>query len=332
MVRDAQHEKRYNLSMKAAWIGVDVGGSSIKAGAITPTGERLGETRVELSEAPERAALMDQLAATIRQLAQDLELQVIGIGVGLPGLLDREHGIVRHSPNLLWLQGLDVRGELAERLHMPPASILIENDANVAALGEQWLGAAQGERNLLTLTLGTGIGGGLILAGQLFLCEGQAGEIGHLTVDPNGPACGCGSRGCLETLASARAAQGRAMALGLPREGPGDLPLLCELARQSPGAERQLLEDVGRDLGHGIGNVVCLLDVRCFVIAGGFSAAFDLLEPGIKLGLKEWSYGDRVATVRLLKATLGPSAGWIGAARLCASQPPPPTSPSAQCP
>ena len=126
--------------------------------------------------------------------------------MGLPGLLDRDEGCVRRSPNLAWLEGAPVRRWLAEHLDLAPAQVLLENDANVAALGEQWLGAARGEANVLVLTLGTGVGGGLILDGALFRGAGLAGEVGHLVIDPEGPPCGCGARGCLETLASATAA------------------------------------------------------------------------------------------------------------------------------
>ena len=240
----------------------------------------------------------------------------MGVGVGLPGLLDREAGCVRQSPNLPWLVDVRVAEELAPHLGLAPGALRLENDANVAALGEQWLGAARDARELLLLTLGTGIGGGLILGGELFVGAGLAGEIGHVTVDPGGPPCGCGARGCLETLASASAARRRALELGLPAEAPGDLERLTAHARAHAGAERELLAAIGYDLGRGLAAVVTLLDVRTFVFGGGFAAALDVLEPGIRRALQAWVYGERVASVRLLAAQLGPSAGWIGAARL----------------
>src|SRR5262249_4509221 len=166
------------------------------------------------------------------------------------------------------------------------------------------------------LTLGTGIGGGLILCGELFIGEGLAGEPGHLNIQPEGHPCGCGMRGCLEQYASATAARRRALERNLPREAPGDLKRLAELARTSAGPERALLEEIGYDLGRGLAAVVVLLDVRTFLFGGGFSAALDVLEPGIRRALVQWTYGERAASVKLLGATLGPSAGWIGAARL----------------
>jgi predicted NBD/HSP70 family sugar kinase len=126
------------------------------------------------------------------------------IGLGSPGLLDRERGSVLEAPNLHFLEGVSLRDELAHRLDLPPKAVLLENDANVAALGEHWLGAGRGESDLLTVTLGTGVGGGLVLAGRLFSgAGGMAGEIGHVVVDPEGVRCACGKTGCLETILSA---------------------------------------------------------------------------------------------------------------------------------
>jgi len=209
-----------------------------------------------------------------------------------------------------------VRGDLARLTGLAPGEVHVENDANAAALGELWLGAARGETNALVLTLGTGIGGGLILGGELFAGEGMAGEVGHLVIDPAGPPCGCGSRGCLETFASATAARRRALAARLPPQAPGDLELLADRAREGSAAEAQLLREVGRDLGRGLGAVVGLLDLELFVFGGGFAAALDTLEAGIREGIAERSYGGRESQVRLVRAALGPRAGWIGAAWL----------------
>jgi glucokinase len=298
------------------WIGIDVGGSAVKLGAATSEGEVLEERSLPVDPAAGAPAILGAAGEAVRALPGGGE--PAALGVGLPGLLDRTAGRVLTSPNLPWLEGVDVRGLLAAATGVAPGAIRIENDANVAALGEQWLGAARGERDVLVATLGTGIGGGLVLDGRLYLGEGLAGEIGHVTVDPDGPACGCGSRGCLEALASASAASRRATERGLPAGAPGDLEELARAAREFAGPERALLREVGVDLGHGLGIVLCLLDVRTFVLGGGFSAALDVLEPGIRTGLSEWAYGDRVSGVRIERAALGASAGWIGAARLVA--------------
>ncbi len=293
-------------------VGIDVGGTAVKLGVATPAGSILAESSIDVVD-PTTDGVLDAMADEARKLGG---AELDAVGVGLPGLLERTTGTVLSSPNLPWFDGVSVRAGLARRLELAPERVRIENDANVAALGELWVGGARGERHALVVTLGTGIGGGLILDGELFVGEGQAGEIGHVMIDPHGPPCGCGSRGCLETLASATAARRRALAAGLPREAPGDLIRLAAEARAAAGASRTLLEEIGRDLGCGLASAVCLLDIRSFVFGGGFAGALDVLEGGIRAGLREWAWGERVSDVRLVPASLGPSAGWIGAARL----------------
>lgn len=299
-------------------VGLDLGGTSIKGGAASEQGEILDRRSVDIDRALGAKGLIDALAGLARDLGADS-----CVGLGAPGLFDRERGVVLESPNLAFLEGVGLRGELARRLALDETAVLLENDANAAAIGEHWIGAGRGESDLLMITLGTGVGGGFILDGVLYAGPGgMAGEIGHLVVDPAGLPCGCGSRGCLETLASATAAQRRAVALGLPRDRPGDLVRLAEIARQAPGPERDLLHEVGRDLGRGLAGVVTLLDIRLFVIGGGFGAALDLLGPGIRAGLAERTYGRRLENVRVVPAALGTDAGWMGAARLTLSFPP----------
>jgi glucokinase len=292
-------------------LGFDVGGSAIKAGRISAGGAVRAETRRELAAPPTIAALLDAFESLRDELGETER-----VGLGVPGLVDPELGGVRHSPNLTWLNDRPLRALAAERLGLAKARVTLENDANAAALGEAWLGGGRGRADQILLTLGTGIGGGVILNHELWRGAGLAGEIGHLVVDPQGPHCGCGSRGCVETLASATAARRRALEVGLPREEPGNLELLSARAIAGPGPERELLESIGRDLGRALGPVINLLDVRTFVFGGGFSAALPSLVPGIRAGIGERSYGDRLSTVELLAAELGPRAGWIGAARV----------------
>jgi glucokinase len=180
-------------------VGVDVGGSSIKLGAAGRDGRILLESTVEV-RGRGTGEILDSVAAEVLRLGAGTPA---ALGVGVPGLLERAEGRVLASPNLPWLDGVGVRDELARRLDLPAERVIVENDANVAALGELWRGAAREARHALIVTLGTGIGGGLILDGRLFVGEGLAGEIGHVTIDPAGVPCGCGSFGCLETLASA---------------------------------------------------------------------------------------------------------------------------------
>jgi glucokinase len=288
-------------------VGIDVGGTAIKGGAVDDDGEILnrGEVPAGLDEGPE--AVVERIVSLARDMGAESAL-----GLGVPGLLDRERGLVLSSPNLRPLDGYPLRDELARRLGIEAKAVHVENDANVAAIGEHWLGGARGESHVLMITLGTGVGGGLILDGQLFLGEGGGGEVGHTVVDPAGPLCGCGQRGCLEVLASATAARRRAREAGLTE----DLKELTAAARTAPGAERDLMIAVGRDLGRGLGTVVTLLDLRCFLIGGGFGRALDVLREGVEAGIRERCTGPGRANLRILSAELGPDAGWIGAARL----------------
>jgi glucokinase len=295
-----------------ARIGIDVGGTAVKLGAVHAGGEIIGETQFALGPQPKLGQVLDE---TIR-LAHGFSREIGCVGVGLPGLLDREAGRVEASPNLPWLEKHAVRDLLAVRFGLAPSEVRLENDGNVAALGELWLGAGRGNSHVLVLTLGTGIGGGLILNDKLYIGGGLAGEVGHLVLDPMGPRCGCGGNGCLEQYASANAAIRRAKLRELPAGDPGNLKRLAQLAAEGSGPERNLLEEIGCDLGHGLSQVVSLLDVRTFVIGGGFGAALEQLMPGIRRGLGEWAYGKRVEHLRILPAELGARAGWIGAARL----------------
>lgn len=295
-------------------IGIDLGGTAIKAGAADAQGRVLERRSIPTGLADGADAVIDRMAGLARDLGADSS-----VGVGSPGLIDHARGIVLECPNLKALENVPLRDELARRLGFATNRVHLENDANVAAVGESWLGAGRTHKDLLLVTLGTGVGGGLVLDGKLYAGPGgMAGEMGHVCIDPTGPVCGCGRRGCVEQYASATAARKRAVAAGLPARSPGDLEELAAIARQRPGPERELLVAIGRDLGRGLAMAVTLLDLRCFVVGGGFGAAVDVLTPGIRAGIEERSYGRRLASVQVLPAELGADAGWIGAARLAA--------------
>src|SRR5688500_1602085 len=163
----------------ARFVGLDLGGTAVKAGALSPAGEVLAESgaATDVAEGPD--AVLDQLAELARELGVEQR-----VGVGVPGLLDRERGVVLVSPNFPGFREFDVRGGLAQRLGFAPADVVVENDANAAALGEQWLGAARGVPDVLVVTLGTGIGSGLLLGGKLVVGAGLAAEAGHLVIEP----------------------------------------------------------------------------------------------------------------------------------------------------
>jgi len=289
-------------------VGVDLGGTAIKAGAVSLSGEVLERRSIpaELERGP------SDLAERIAGLARELGC-TDGLGLGVPGLLDRAAGVVITSANLHQIDGFGLVDAIAGHLDLPASRVALENDANVAALGEAWAGAGREDPDFLMVTLGTGVGGGVVLDGEVVTGSGGlAGEVGHICVEPDGPLCGCGKLGCLETLASATAASKRAQAAGLP----ADLAEVNALASGGEAPAIELLMNVGRDLGRGLAAATVLLDLRVFVIGGGFGAALPLLRPGILEGLCERAYGRSAEDYRILGATLGPDAGWIGAARV----------------
>jgi glucokinase len=289
-------------------VGVDLGGTAIKAGAISVDGQIVERCSIpaELARGPE------DLADRIAGLARELNFKET-VGIGVPGLLDRDAGRVIMSANLHQIDGFGLVDAVADRLEISSSKVALENDANVAALGEAWAGAGREEADFLLVTLGTGVGGGVVLGGEIQTgAGGLAGEVGHICVTPEGPLCGCGSYGCLETLASATAASRRARERGLP----DDLAQLSAEARGGDLKAQELLHDVGRDLGRGLAAATVLLDLRVYVIGGGFGAALELLRPGIVAGLEERAYGRSAKDYKILSAELGADAGWVGAAHI----------------
>ncbi|MEM1448476.1 MAG: ROK family protein [Planctomycetota bacterium] len=310
------------MSGGATLVGLDFGGMSIKGGALRAAdGEVLATTSRPFDPSAPADEIFDRAAACVRELEDAVGASGAAVGLGCAGLFDRPTGRVLASANMPNLVGTSLSDGVGERLG--GRRVIVENDANVAAYGEQWLGAGREEKNLVLLTLGTGVGGGIVLDDELFVGPGgNAGEIGHTVIvqRPTGSPydapyheeleCTCGSYGCLERLVSATAAMRRARAAGRT----DDLPALCDEARAADGPARQLLHAIGRDLGAGLSALVTLFDVGFFAIGGGFGAALDLLEAGAYEVLEDRRYGTEPA--RIVKATLGSDAGWIGAARL----------------
>jgi glucokinase len=260
----------------------------------------------------------------------------VGIGVGVPGIIDLQTGMLRESPNLPGWQNYPVREEIERRLG---ASVILENDANVAALGEKWLGAARHVDDMCIITLGTGVGGGLILRGEIWHgAVGMAGEVGHIMVEPEGPSCGCGSRGCVEQYASATAIRRMAQEAITAGHAPGLLRAMqqdkdfnsnavYQLAMQGDHEAQQVLRKAGWALGVTLAGLINTLNLPVYVIGGGVSAAWDAFAPAMMNEVRARSYvfkttaagegsvpGER--NTAIVRATLGSDAGLIGAARL----------------
>jgi glucokinase len=283
-------------------IGVDLGGTNLRVAAVTPQGERLDHISqpTRLHAGPH--AVLDDMVTAIRTILNrrgNAELR--GIGVGSPGPLELPAGILHHPPNLPGFDGLRLRDELESRLGR---CVSIDSDANLAAYGECLLGAGRafGAESLCMLTLGTGVGSGIVLEGRIWHgMQGAAGESGHGPLDPNGPACPCGARGCLEMYASATAIVRRAEQLGVGSvEGNGAAaPLtascVAQLANSGDARALQVFDEMGRALGLSLSNLINALDLPLYVVGGGAAAAWPLFAPRMFAMVREMSYVYRLS-------------------------------------
>lgn len=286
-------------------IGVDVGGTKILAGLVARDG-RVERRREHSTPTTSQEELLEGLYAAVEDVLQD---GVAGLGFGVPSRVDHDRGTVGGSVNVP-LHDLLLRDRMAERFGLPVA---IENDASVAALAEWRVGAGRGSRNLVMLTLGTGVGGGIILDGQLY--RGWA-ELGHIVVELDGKPCqgACTGRGHLESYCTGLAAAEEARQVFGPA---ADAHRLIRLAREGEAAALDILAVIGRRLGAGIGSLVNVFDPETVVIGGGFGvAAFELLLPTAREVVVREALAPAGEAVGIVRAELGTAAGLIGAGLL----------------
>jgi len=302
-------------------IGVDLGGTNLRAAAIDSSGKMLDSISGSTNFSEGRQAVLADMAAAIEKLREKHgSIELTGIGVGVPGFIRIKEGFITGSNNLPYLENFPIRDELQRRLQ---TRIILENDANAAALGEKWIGAGHDTDDLVMLTLGTGIGGGIISGGRVLRgFVGMAGELGHITVVPNGNPCGCGNRGCLEKHASATAVVAMANMMHLGRElNAGDLTArhVYELARGTDDmAERarSVWRAVGDALGVALATLVNAFNFPLYLLSGGMLPAWEFFEPQMMETVKERSFTFRVTQTRIAQAALGNEAGLYGAAYL----------------
>ncbi|MGI8743093.1 MAG: ROK family protein [Bryobacteraceae bacterium] len=294
-------------------IGVDLGGTNLRAAAITRSGQAMAKIsgRAQLSHG--RDTVVDDIVASIEKLRNDCgpgELK--GVGIGVPGFILMEKGVILGSNNLPEFEGFPVRDVIEQKLG---TSVILENDANAAALGEKWIGAGRDVNDLVLLTLGTGIGGGIISDGKVlrgFL--GMAGELGHMTVVPNGNPCGCGNRGCLEKHASATAITGmaRMMHLGIDPTSED----VFKMAVAGDEKAKMIFDAMGGALGIALATLINIFNFPLFLLSGGPLPAWDFFAPAMKAEVQRRSFAYRNSGTRIDKAILGNEAGLFGAAYL----------------
>jgi len=305
-------------------VGIDVGGTKIAAGLVNGDGRVLH--RVRRDSPHDREALFEAIAGTVGDLGPDAAGAPVGVGAA--GFVDLDRSTVLFAPNLPW-RAEPLGATLAARLDR---SVVVENDANAAAWAEARFGAGVGHRDVVCVTVGTGVGGGMVLDGQLVRGGfGVAAEFGHLPVVPDGVACGCGQYGCWEQYAGGRALLRRAgdlLRAGLPEAAA--LSAACggvveqlegsaitALAEQGDPAAVELLAELGHWLGVGLAGLAAVLDPTCFVIGGGVADAGDLLlQPARRTFARRLPAGGARRAAVLVPALLGNDAGMIGAGDL----------------
>ena len=296
-------------------LGIDLGGTNLRFAAFRPDGQMLDKISVPTNIAAGRDALIESIVHGIHQIeAAHTGEGLLGIGIGVPGFILLEKGIITKSPNLPGLENFPIRDTLQDRLGCP---IILENDANAASLGEKWQGAGRGVDDLVLLTLGTGIGGGIISGGKILHGYlGMAGELGHLTIEPDpsrGALCGCGNTGCLEAQASATAIHRMARQAGL-----GELTShqVYDAAMAGSVPARTIFERMGQALGLGLSLLVNTFNFPLYLLSGGVLAAWDLFAPAMLEECRRRSLTFRQTDTQIEKASLGEEAGLYGAARL----------------
>ena len=303
-------------------IGADLGGTKVAVGVVDSEQRVLGRWQ-EPSAGLDPTALLARIEAVLAR-ALEAHPEAGAVGLGLPCAIDHERGVARSAVNLP-LADVPIRDLVSERLGLP---VFLDNDANVAALAEHRFGAARGTENAVMLTIGTGVGGGVVLGGEIFRGRGAAPEIGHIVVDADGPPCqgSCPNRGCIEALASGTALgrEGRAAAAAHPDSALGhalaageriDGKDVMEAALAGDEVARNVFELVGTRLGAALASLANMFAPDVFVIGGGAAAAGDLLlDPArTELARRALSPHDEIPVVL---AELGPEAGMVGAATL----------------
>jgi glucokinase len=281
-------------------IGVDLGGTNLRIAAVSSQGQLLEKVTLGTKDMRSPDHVIDEMCDAIRRLTGEHRNggSLVGAGIGIPGVIDLEEGVVRKSANLPGWENYPVRREIENRLG---ARICLENDAKLAALGEQWLGAARGFDDMAMITLGTGIGGAIVLDGKIFHgMNGMAGEFGHVTIEPDGVPCGCGNHGCAERYASATAVVrmareavefGHASSLvALAASEPGfGAQTIYALAMQGDEVAQGIFQRFGRALGMLLADLVNILNLNMFVVGGGVSSAWDAFASTMFAELRERS-------------------------------------------
>ncbi|MCO6473894.1 MAG: ROK family protein [Melioribacteraceae bacterium] len=314
------------MSTKKYSVGVDLGGTNIKIGIVSEDGKIIKKDSLssKADEGPEK--VIQQIKKAIKQISNKSKVKVIGIGIGTPGIVSSKKGTVENPPNFPGWDKVPLKQIIKKEFQK---DVFIENDANAAAIGELMYGAGKNKENFIMITLGTGVGGGIILDRKIYRGElGAAGEIGHITIDHNGPKCNCGSRGCIEAYAGNRYIISRIskdisnhpnslLCKMVSSEGKELSPkLIYEAACNKDDYAIGIITDVGKYLGYGIASAVNLLDVTNIIIGGGVAGFGRILFDSFEKTLIERVMKPFKSRINVKPARLKNDAGIKGAASL----------------
>ena len=308
--------------MARLFLGIDLGGTDCKFGLVDEAGRVVRQakhpTRAELG--PE--GVLDNIAVHARELMAGEAVAAVGMGV--PGPMSSKLGVVHETPNMpVWIN-IPVRDRLTKALGLP---MVLHNDANAAAYGEFWAGAGREAENMILFTLGTGVGGGIVLGGELFTGpDDTAAELGHMCIQPDGPVCGCGSRGCVEAFASATAVRrmvlegiraGRRTTIEVPpNEAELGAKAVAEAAAAGDAFAAEVFDTVGMALGVATANIIHIFNPDMIVFGGAMAGAGNLIFEPVRRIARQRAFPQPFARVRIVPAELGPDAGIVGAAGL----------------
>jgi glucokinase len=288
--------------------GFDLGGTELKFGLVDPSGRVIHSSTAPTPKS--FSGLMETLGKIWRDLTRD-EDTIGSAGFGFPGIFSASRSVIVRSPHCRWLEGIDLNGALSGLLNVP---FILDNEANLAAFGEHAAGAGREAHSLVLITIGSGIGTGLVLDGHIWRgVSGFAGELGHAPVNPSGTLCRCGLRGCLESEVSASRIVEEYRRLG-GDPGISSADEVCRLAGEGDGAAREAFAVAGRALGIGIAFVINLLNPQVVLLGGGVMEAGSLLLDPTRAAAQEHSIPAAFQDCKIRPAALGNSAGFVGAA------------------
>jgi glucokinase len=305
-----------------AVIGVDLGGTNLRTALLTSNGEILDKRKEATHASDGWKKVVPRIIDAIerqRETAVSRGLDVPAVGVGAPGVIQKDSGVVVKSPNFPDWNNLPLKQELERELGIP---VFIVNDANAAALGEQWRGAGKGVASMILLTLGTGVGGGIVLNNALWQgADGMAGEIGHMTLVPDGRPCSCGNTGCLEMYASAQGiVRSYQEALGGSATPLSDAmkemtsKKVYEAARSGDPIAQRVMMEMGRMLGIGIASLINIFNPEMIVIGGGVKDAWPLFIGATREEIMKRAFRVPALRAEIVPSLLGDDAGVVGAA------------------